>query len=198
MYFVVYYSPRRENNINHNFAIFAKNQDIVTMNIVFLLRYWPIFGGGETVTLILANKLASLGYNVSVVYLWERKRGDMPFIDDRIRQCVVPDISAPGALCSIRKPDYKVLKGFLNEHLLKNEIDIVINQWWPAQLVHKAKVGTETKLISCHHMNVIQKPTAYTIIKKYFTFYLEKLALRYENIYIGEDYRTVIDIVKNG
>lgn len=29
------------------------------MNILFLLRLWPVYGGGETVTICLANELGS-------------------------------------------------------------------------------------------------------------------------------------------
>ena len=31
------------------------------MNIAFLLRLWPVYGGGETVTISLANEMVKRG-----------------------------------------------------------------------------------------------------------------------------------------
>lgn len=38
------------------------------MNIVFLLRPWPVYGGGETVTIALANEFVKRGHIVHVLY----------------------------------------------------------------------------------------------------------------------------------
>ena len=36
------------------------------MKILFLLRFFPVYGGGETVTIKLANKLVEHGYDVGI------------------------------------------------------------------------------------------------------------------------------------
>lgn len=57
------------------------------MNILFLLRLWPVYGGGETVTICLANEMVKRGHQVAVAYFKDSVRGQMPFVDER-RGCV--------------------------------------------------------------------------------------------------------------
>ena len=57
------------------------NNKIRLMNITFLLRLWPVYGGGETVTICLANEMIKRGWNVSVLYFKNNTRADLPFID---------------------------------------------------------------------------------------------------------------------
>ena len=55
------------------------------MNIAFLLRLWPSYGGGETVTKCLANELIRRGYGVHVVYFKENvNEGDSIKADPNI------------------------------------------------------------------------------------------------------------------
>ena len=62
------------------------------MNITFLLRLWPVYGGGETVTICLANEMIKRGWNVSVLYFKNNTRADLPFIDPAIKAVQIPDI----------------------------------------------------------------------------------------------------------
>ena len=55
------------------------------MNILFLLRLWPVYGGGETVTICLANELVKRGCQVSVAFFKESNKAQMPFIDKRVK-----------------------------------------------------------------------------------------------------------------
>lgn len=48
------------------------------MNILFLLRLYPVYGGGETVTLCLANEMVKRGWNVSILYFKENTRKQFP------------------------------------------------------------------------------------------------------------------------
>lgn len=57
------------------------------MNIVFLLRLWPIYGGGETVTICLANEMAKRGHAVTVFYFKDSETNELPYIDDIHRMC---------------------------------------------------------------------------------------------------------------
>ena len=54
------------------------------MNILFLERYWPVFGGGQTVTRILANAFCERGHKVHVVYFNYNDGGAKVTIDSRV------------------------------------------------------------------------------------------------------------------
>ena len=55
------------------------------MNILFLLRLWPVYGGGETVTIRLANGMARMGWTVSVAYFKDSAKEAPSLIDDKVR-----------------------------------------------------------------------------------------------------------------
>ena len=38
------------------------------MKVMFLHRLWPVYGGGETVTVCLANEMVNRGIDVHVAY----------------------------------------------------------------------------------------------------------------------------------
>ena len=40
------------------------------MNILYVMRYWPVYGGGETITVTLANEFVKRGHSVYVVYTY--------------------------------------------------------------------------------------------------------------------------------
>ena len=62
------------------------------MNIVFLLRLWPIYGGGETVTICLANEMAKRGHAVTVFYFKDSETNELPYIDPSIKAVKIPDV----------------------------------------------------------------------------------------------------------
>lgn len=62
------------------------------MNIVFLLRLWPIYGGGETVTICLANEMAKRGHAVTVFYFKDSETNELPYIDPSIKAVRIPDV----------------------------------------------------------------------------------------------------------
>lgn len=145
------------------------------MNIVFLLRFWPIYGGGENVTRLLANKLIELGYDVSVLYLWERKRADMPFVNINIKQHKINSISDPDGEDGIKKGDNRKVENFLHRYFINNNTDIIINQWMPAVVVHRARKGVRAKLVCCHHTAVHIKPSTIIMnIKQKIFFFVFK------------------------
>ena len=49
------------------------------MNIAYVMRYWPIYGGGETITVTLANELVKRGHNVYVIYTFDKLCTPMPY-----------------------------------------------------------------------------------------------------------------------
>ena len=108
-------------------------------NIAYLLRFWPVFGGGETVTRILANELVSRGNNVFVYYLWDRTEGVDAYLDERIICRRVENMSPPCGYESIAKKDYTAMKESLASFLKADKIDVVINQRWPSKLVYDVR-----------------------------------------------------------
>ena len=55
------------------------------MKIVYLMRFWPVYGGGETVTRILVNELSSRSNDVMIIYLWDRNNQTTPILYENIK-----------------------------------------------------------------------------------------------------------------
>ncbi len=124
------------------------------MNILFLLRLWPVYGGGETVTICLANEMVKRGYYVTVAYFKDNAKEQLPFVDERIKT-----IKIDGVDCgefydeahvdgreaeTARKAVVKIIRNV--------KADVVINQWWPLEFITSIKAECpEVKLIKCHH-----------------------------------------------
>ncbi|MDR1903175.1 MAG: glycosyltransferase [Treponema sp.] len=150
------------------------------MNIVFLLRFWPIYGGGETVTRILANKLVESGYAVSIIYLWDKRQEDMPFIDKRITEYRIPDVLIDKHV-GIHKNDYSVIINHLRSFLAVKNMDVIINQWLPPKVVYKANAGLvkKAKIICCCHTAVIPPRYVLTLKHKLFYFIFGKYGMKF-------------------
>lgn len=118
-------------------------------NIAFLLRYWPVYGGGETVTIILANEMVKRGYNVHIVYMWNKTRERLPFIDSRIN---AHRISDNGKELPLKSP---ILSSGLAKIIREESLDFVINQHWDGKTAYNGVCHTPAILIKCHHINVI-------------------------------------------
>ncbi len=117
--------------------------------VVFLLRYWTVYGGGETVSIALANEMVKRGMDVSVIYLWDNSRSNMPFIDERIKAMRVNGKEEENL-----KIDNPILPVFLHDYIEKEHIDFVINQWWLAEQAYQGVKDTSAILIKCHHISV--------------------------------------------
>lgn len=119
------------------------------MNILFLLRLWPIYGGGETVTICLANEMVKRGWNVSVVFFKHTERMQMPFIDDRIQRLYLSGIDCNEFIMNPR--DANRAQDAVIEYVRSNNIEFIINQWWIASYITRLKAETGAKLITCLH-----------------------------------------------
>lgn len=114
------------------------------MNILFLYRVYPNYGGVEVVTTVLANKFTEDGHHVTIVSF------EQPHLElaDQLNKEV-----------RIEKLDYPVIsnRNIRNLHLLveKNNIDLIVNQWGlpftTTMLCNKAIKGTKCRLISVLH-----------------------------------------------
>lgn len=122
------------------------------MHIGFLLRLWPVYGGGETVTLALANELVKRGYRVSVLYFKETNREVMPFIDGRIQTFCIPNVRCGAYQDGVKDAEYVAEQ--LRQLVENKHIDILINQWWPVEFIKNIKIDTDVKLVKCLHIAV--------------------------------------------
>jgi len=119
------------------------------MRLAFLLRYWPYYGGGETVTRALTTELLKRGHEVHIIYWWKNGQGRIYhpeglYFEHIFQVQKIGDYNPDG--------DIGWLKYELKEFVKTYNIDFVINQWWPAGLVPE---GTDTKYIKCWHTYLI-------------------------------------------
>lgn len=118
------------------------------MNILYIMRYWPVYGGGETITVTLANELIKRGHNVYIAYTWYNNVNPMPYVlDKRIRAFQMHTIEY------YSKSDIF----YLHNCIISHKIDIMINQWGDVELCDKARRHTGCKLITCWHIAVLLK-----------------------------------------
>ena len=120
------------------------------MNILFLLRLWPVYGGGETVTICLANEMVKRGWNVSVVYFKDSVRDELPFISQKVEAIKINGIDCDEFHCSLN--DASKVASFLTNVVKEKAIDVVINQWWPVDFIKNLKHDVPTvKVVKCLH-----------------------------------------------
>lgn len=126
------------------------------MNILFLLRLWPVYGGGETVTICLANEMVRRGWNVTVVYFKDNTRNELPYIDERIKSYRIEGVDCDEFHAN-EKDAGRVVKTLV-EYINKNVIDVVINQWWPISYTKGIKDACNVKIIKCLHTAFYRLP----------------------------------------
>ena len=122
------------------------------MNILYIMRYWPVYGGGETITATLSNEFIRRGHNIYIAYQYDNVINPMPYeIDSKIKTFKTHTIE------KFKKNDVLVL----HDYIINHHIDVMINQWGDSRLCAKAKKGTNCKLIICWHLDVIRKTDKY-------------------------------------
>lgn len=138
------------------------------MKVLFLLRLWPIYGGGETVTRILANAFVERGLEVHVVFFKRTENNDNFFVDSRIVEHELrghncdeynQDLTCAGLVCS-------EVCSIIDRH----GIDIVIDQWFPFEYIQGIKPKTNAKVIKCWH-------TAFHIPRVFTDSFADRLRL---------------------
>jgi glycosyltransferase involved in cell wall biosynthesis len=126
------------------------------MNILFLLRLWPIYGGGETVTICLANEMVKRGHNVSIAFFIDSKNiNKLPYINPDINPIKIEGISDFNEFSKeyfVRKDLSDKVSFELKNIISANNIDLIINQWWPIEFYFNATVNTKVKVIKCLHL----------------------------------------------
>ena len=136
------------------------------MRIAYLLRFWPVFGGGETVTRVLANEFCRRGRFVAVYYLWDSPDISGFEVDDRIVARKVVGIGKMNKDGVIRKRDYGRIARQFRDFFKADNIDIAIDQWIPPQIFFKSVKGLGLKLITCNHGMIKYVPARYKSLKE--------------------------------
>ena len=137
------------------------------MKIAYLMRFWPVYGGGETVTRILVNELATRENDVTVIYLWDRNNETNPCINENIKNIKLKGITN----LNDGDIDNKERKEIFNQlsSIFKNEkFEMIVNQWLPSREVYNAAQIAKTKVIKCHHGVVKFVPIISTLRQKIF------------------------------
>lgn len=112
------------------------------------MRYWPVYGGGETITVTLANEFVKSKHNVFIVYTYDNVCIPMPYdVSLEIKSRKMHTIERFNKL-DVEK---------MHEYIEKNNIDVAINQWGDTQLCHLAVQNTKCKLITCWHLDILPK-----------------------------------------
>lgn len=110
------------------------------------MRYWPVYGGGETITVTLSNEFVRRGHNVFIAYTYYNTIDPMPYsLADKIKSKKLFTIEG------YKKTDINQLR----QYIIDNEIHIMINQWGNTTLCDLARKGTKCKLITCWHLSVL-------------------------------------------
>lgn len=124
------------------------------MNIGFLHRIWPVYGGGETVTKCLANELVKRGHEIFVIYTKKSVQQDLD-LDKRIHQIQLPNIpyDENSSEFFVKSKMANTVNSITKEIVIQNKIDILINQWWPVEFFDRVRNETGVKVIKCLHMD---------------------------------------------
>ena len=131
------------------------------MNILFLQRPWPVYGGGETVTVVLANELARRGHNVYVAYFKDTSKGtkELPVIDGRIKSILIPNVKLDEFTSDlfVKKEEAHYVSDEVVKIVRQNSIDIIHNQFWPTEYFKGVHSQTNCKIVSVLHHDIDPK-----------------------------------------
>ncbi len=155
------------------------------MRILFLLRLWPVFGGGETVTISLANEFIKREMEVYVLYLGYNERKDLPYINEKVKAIQVSQIKCDINKLHFSKEETIFAIKYLQDFVSKNKIDIVINQWWPSETtqgltsicgVIKCLHSTLFQLANYSHLRLFSRNFYKKLLGPSLYFYLHKIS----------------------
>lgn len=160
------------------------------MNLVFLQRLYPVYGGGETVTICLANEMTRRGWNVHILYFKYNRKETLPYISPQINAIKIDNINCDEF--SSDNNDAKKASEFLRQFISHYNIDIVINQWWNAEYIKGIKGYNGVRVIKCLHQAFIPDNTYYVgirgFLKKHLPLlyhkYLIRNSIRYVNSFL--------------
>ena len=112
------------------------------MNILFLYRIFPSYGGVEVVTSVLANEFVKDGHNVTIASFERGKEGVLQMLDNKVKLLFLK-----------RKIFSRSNIATFQKYCRENKIEVVINQWGlPFYTSFFVKISVpEIRLISVLH-----------------------------------------------
>lgn len=148
------------------------------MRVLFTIRFYPVYGGGETVTLRLADKFVELGHEVYIFYLWDNGQ---QAVNKKIHVNKIENIHQPIGSEGIRKADNVLIYSQLKEYINNNRIEYVINQWLDPKGVYLAADG-KAKVMHCRHAAVYINSRKWNLARKLLgkNFFDKILAIKYK------------------
>lgn len=165
------------------------------MKIMFLHRLWPVYGGGETVTISLANEMVRYGIEIHIAYFHKSNtKLKRPFIDERIHTHQIEDVhfNEYSSDLLVNHKEAKYVNDKIIDIILSSNIDILHNQWWPTDFFKEAKKKTNVKVITVLHMQVDVRKAIHPIGFKKFLFRIIEPFYRYiekqKNLYRSDKY----------
>lgn len=123
------------------------------MRVLFLLRFWPVYGGTETVTRRLANGFANRGHETHVAFFRHSTSGIESFVDNRVITHCFDDVDC----------DLKNLRKDANDEFgvgdrlcqlvdsYKIEFVLVFSPLLQKSQLEKIKIRTSAKIVWCLH-----------------------------------------------
>ena len=119
------------------------------MNIAFLLRLWPVYGGGETVTISLANEMVKRGHSITIFYFKDFNTGGTGYINSSIKAVKISNIECDEY--AYNSNDNIKIAIFFKTFYQKDSFDFLINQWWPVVFLSPLRDVFKAKIVSVHH-----------------------------------------------
>lgn len=127
-----------------------QNKEELIMKILFTVRFYPMYGGGETVTLRLADKFADMGHEVHIFYLWDNGKQE---VNRNIHTFKVNNMHSAIGGEKIPQKDVNKIYNELAQYIKLHSIEFIINQWLEPRKVYQAAGGT-AKVLHCRHAAV--------------------------------------------
>ena len=161
------------------------------MNILFLQRLWPVYGGGETVTITLANEMVSRGWNVGVLYFKHNTRDNLPYINPAIKAILVENVDCDQFHQNPK--DAKKAISMAKKYIEENNVEFIIDQWWDPQYIRGLKGYHGVKVAKCLHTaffvprfdGVGVKATLRRILKPLYLYHKKKKSIRNVTNYLA-------------
>lgn len=149
------------------------------MKIAFLLRVWPVYGGGETVTVVLANELVKHDVDVDIIYFHDTPKGvPLPKLDNRIKSIRIEGVKLNeySKDLFVDKNDSAFADEKLENIVKLEDIDILHNQWWPIEYYKNTRKNTGVKVVTVLHMQPdLKREFNFKGLKKYLFNIIEPL-----------------------
>ena len=157
------------------------------IKILFLLRFYPAYGGGEAVTIKLANEFINQGYKIGIVYLWDSVTENPVNVNTQIKSYKLLSKSSPIRKENIKYSDLRKIQAKLKDVIKQERPQFIINQWMPPKMVFQANCNI-AKIISCRHAAIYINSKKWNLGIEFFGKNFKKiLNFYYRNYYRYSD-----------